>query len=162
MARRTMATGSEDARPDMTPMIDITFLLITFFVMLSTIAKDELAQRINLPVAETAALLEDDRIPDSLNLNVDSRQYLLGWGLEINLNVESGWETARKLIFNEAAIQKGTQGPSWRETGLTTTLILRVDRAADYGTFRRLMDLCREAGFSKFQLKAREEDAPHG
>jgi biopolymer transport protein ExbD len=171
MAQHERPKASEaTVRIDMTPMIDIAFQLITFFVMLMTIAKDEAAQRIRLPIAASAAVLLDDQIPDSLSINVahvapappgPKRPTLLSWGLELDLSQPASWDYLAKQARNEANLQKLRQrerGSDWKKDGLSTTLIIRVDKEIDYSVFRRIMDVCREAGFTKFQLKASEEE----
>lgn len=141
-------------------MMDLTFNIISFFVMINTFAQEDAGQQIRLPVSTSAAILEEERIPDSLNLNVDRRGYLLNWGLEIDLKRPEGFEVARRHIQNEAALQRERErlrGVDWKKEGLSTTLILRIDKSVDYQIFRKLMDICRAAGFKKFQLKATEE-----
>lgn len=176
MARKPVSATSESVSPDLTPLIDVCFQLITFFVMLMTLAKDEAAQRITLPLAPTAEVLEDDQIPDSLNLNVayvnpndpwnpDSqgqrKATLLQWGLALDVSTQNspGWNVLTQKIRTEAALQKQRQGPKWQQEGLTTTIIFRIDKEIEYWVFRRIMDICRANNFTKFQLKAREEDA---
>ena len=166
--RRKSAAGEDSVQPDMTPLIDVCFQLITFFVMIMTIAKDEAAQLVNLPDARSAAVLEDDQIPDSLNINVaylNQKPMLLSWGLELDLNQESSWAQLAKQIKGEAAIQKREQqqrGAYSKKDGLSTTIIMRVDSDTDYSVFVRIMDVCREAGFRKFQLKAKEREDARG
>ena len=173
MPRRKPPDPRDEAvKPNLTPLIDVVFQLITFFIMLMTIAKDDAAQRIHLPIAQTAAILDDDQIPDSINVNIawlerDGRRtpVLLGWGLELNLDDPAGFERLRRLIATQADIEKrrqiaaGTYDP--RE-GLSTTVIVRVDEEVDYGIFRQVMRICRENGFTKFQLKAADEEEERG
>lgn len=175
MARKAESASAESVSPDMTPLIDVCFLLITFFVMLMTIAKDEAAQRIKLPLAPSAEVLEDDKIPDSLNMNVayvdpsdpyngnsnNRRPTLLQWGLVLDVSTPNsqGWATLEQKMRVESALQKQRQGPNWKQEGLTTTIIFRVDKEIDYWIFRRIMDICRSNNFTKFQLKASEEEA---
>lgn len=146
-------------------MMDLTFNIISFFVMINTFSRDEAAQRVRLPVSATAAIAEDERIPDSLAINIDRRGYLLGWGLELNLRDPAALNRLTSLLGNEAALQRERQrqrGVDARKEGLSTTLIMRVDKEVDYTLFRQVMDLCRKAGFRKFQLKASEEEPARG
>lgn len=170
MPRRRPADVRESAMPDMTSMMDLTFNIISFFVMLATLAKDDAAQKIRLPAATSAPVLKDDLIPDSLSLNVamlDSglgkRPTLLNWGLQLDLTVEESWTRLESLLRNNAAILKETQkraGGDPKAGGLSTTMIVRIDGDADYAIFRRLMEVCRKTGFQKFQFKAKELEGP--
>lgn len=172
MAKRRNTGGTGEVKPDLTPMMDVVFQLITFFVMLMTLAKDEAAQRVRLPIARTAAILTDDQVPNSLNINVAYPEVngkrspvLLGWGVELDLSTPKGIDDFNKLICNQAALdrQRETQGGTYdKAKGLQTTLIVRVDRDVDYAVFRQIVDLCRAAGFRIFQLKAVEEEERRG
>ena len=162
MARRRKGdSGTEESiAPDMTPLIDVCFQLITFFVMIMTIAKDEQAEKIRLPVAQTPALIEEEGIPDSININVNKDARCMSWGLEIDLNTEAGWALLDKRLAIESAISRRSGDPAKiKEEGLPTTLILRIDYDVDYEIFRKVMDACRKAKFTKYQLKAKEREA---
>lgn len=162
---RLQAESAVEQRMDLTAMIDISFQLITFFVMSMTFAKEEAARRITLPIAASAALLKDERIPDSFTLNIayleregEKRPVLLQWGLELDLSQPASWDRVTQQVRNEANLQKSRQGPEWKKTGLSTTVILRIDEHISYAVFVRIMDLCRGFGFNKFQLKAGDRE----
>ena len=180
MARRSRPAPVQD-KPDLTPMIDIVFQLIAFFVMLMTIAKDEAAQKINLPIAKSAPILKDDQIPDSLNVNLawldgagrnaavagfdptSASPHILMAGLDIAVAADAnaaGWADFRSQMRKEAAVQRYRQK---EETGeatnkLTTTLIVRTDLDVPYTVFRQVMEVARGTGFTKFQLKAADPE----
>lgn len=162
MARRRLEESDVSAVPDLTAMMDLTFNIISFFVMINTFAQDQASQKIQLPYSMSAAIVDDERIPDSLNINVDREGRVLSWGLSIDMNQAAGVDQFVRLIRNEAALQRDRQreqGSDGKKVGLTTTLVLRIDRDADYQVFRKVVELCRQAGFDKFQLKALEEEA---
>ncbi len=62
---------------NMTPMIDIVFLLIIFFLVSSHLAKQENRMKLDLPSSTTA--IEEDQNQPTSTINVDSQgQWLLG------------------------------------------------------------------------------------
>ncbi len=68
---------AEDAKIQMTPMIDMTFLLLVFFMVTSKITKEQKKLEIKLPTAKTA------KQPDDLSgreiINIDAKgQYFTG------------------------------------------------------------------------------------
>ena len=160
MARRARQ-DVQNVKPDMTPMMDVCFQLIIFFVLLMTLAKDENAQKVKLPIAGTPPIIEDDLVPNSLNINVDPDAKLWGWGQVIDLRTPAGLEQLRALMHNESLFFKEEQkqaGKDWRADGLETTLIVRVSQSVEFDIFRKVMDIGREMGFNKFQLKALPEE----
>ncbi|MFO0945109.1 MAG: biopolymer transporter ExbD [Planctomycetota bacterium] len=157
MFRKTKTPAEHDPEVDLIPMMDLSLNLTFFFVVLTTLARDEVSQRVSLPVARTAVLVQEETIPDSLNINVDHREFVLSWGTQLDLNSPQGLEKLGKLLRMEAARQKDVQ-PNWKKDGLSTTIVLRVDRNAHYGVFRKVVNVCRQNGFKNFLLKARAEE----
>lgn len=157
MFRKTKTPVEHDPEVDLIPMMDLSLNLTFFFVVLTTLARDEVSQRVNLPIARTSVLVQEEAVPDSLSINIDSRQYVLSWGRQIDLNTPQGFEELSNLLRLESSRQKDRQ-KDWRKEGLSTTIILRVDRNVDFGIFRKVIDLSRQHGFRKFLLKARAEE----
>lgn len=156
MVKRSNESGPE-SKPDMTPMMDVCFQLIIFFVLLMTIAKDENAQKVRLPIAENPPILEDEQLPNSLNINIDPNAVLWGWGVTLDLRTNEGLNQFRQLMDTEGRVFKAEQkerGSDWRTDGLETTLLIRVSQNVEFDIFRKVMDIAREMGFNKFQLKA--------
>lgn len=159
MARKRDAGAA--SKPDMTPMMDVCFQLIIFFTLVMTIAKDEFAQKVALPLAKNPPISEDEQVPDSININVDPEGMLLGWGPPIDMRSPAGVRDFRQLLLVESNLAKEAQ-PQWRDQGLNTTVIVRVSTDVEFDVFRKIMELCREMGFNKFQLKAQPPEEKGG
>src|SRR5947209_19481968 len=67
------------AEPNLTPLLDVVFQLITFFMLLINFSSDNYDQRVRLPVAGTARPVEDAEkaAEDRLVLNIDKDGHLL-------------------------------------------------------------------------------------
>ena len=67
------------AEPNLTPLLDVVFQLITFFMLVINFSSENYDQRVRLPVAESARPVEDEsRVSeDRLVLNVDKEGHLL-------------------------------------------------------------------------------------
>ncbi len=67
------------AEPNLTPLLDVVFQLITFFMLVINFSSENYDQRVRLPVADSARPIEDDKqvSEDRLVLNVDSEGHLL-------------------------------------------------------------------------------------
>jgi len=59
--------GSEmKAEPNLTPLLDVVFQLITFFMLLINFSTENYDQRVRLPVAGTARPIEEGLMPVSV------------------------------------------------------------------------------------------------
>ena len=63
------------AEPNLTPLLDVVFQLITFFMLVINFSQDNFDSRIKLPVAGSARPQDDAKAlaEDRLVLNVDSK-----------------------------------------------------------------------------------------
>jgi biopolymer transport protein ExbD len=162
MPRRT--ADQAEFKPDMTPMMDVCFQLIIFFVLIMTIAKDEDAQKVKLPLALEPPIVEDEQLPRSININIISPAELLGWGQTLDLRSPEGMRKLRDLMRLEAKILEEEQArhaaPPVGGSKLDATVVVRVSEDVEYEVFQNVIALCQEVGFQRFQLKARpKEDA---
>ena len=79
-------TGEIKAEPNLTPLLDVVFQLITFFMLVINFSADTYDQRVRLPVAATASMpeagksLDEDRLV--FNINKDGK--LLWQGEELD------------------------------------------------------------------------------
>jgi len=145
----------ETAEPNLTPLLDIVFQLITFFMLVINFASDNYDQRIKLPDAGSARPVEDAQrvMEDRLVLNVDKSGNLLT-GNEIQPINE-----ATKTIKHQADLVKLNLKVTGVKldlatAGLPTTIILRADKDASFSSILSLIKACQNQGFRKFALRA--------
>jgi len=142
------------AEPNLTPLLDVVFQLITFFMLVINFSSENYDQRVRLPVAESARPVEDDQrvSEDRLVLNVDSDGHLLIGGEVQPLH------TAIQTIKHQADLVKlnvRAGGAKLDPSGsLPTTIILRADKEATFSSVISLIRACQSNGFRKFNLKA--------
>jgi biopolymer transport protein ExbD len=142
------------AEPNLTPLLDVVFQLITFFMLVINFSSENYDQRVRLPVAESARPVDDEaRVSeDRLVLNVDKEGHLL-----INGEVQP-LHKALQTIKHQADLVKlnlRASGAKTQPAGtLPTTIILRVDRDATCASLLSLIKACESQGFRKFRFKA--------
>jgi biopolymer transport protein ExbD len=141
------------AEPNLTPLLDIVFQLITFFMLVMNFSNENYDQRVRLPVAGSARPIEDNtRIEDRLVLNVDQDGHLL-----MNGEVQP-LHKAIQTIKHEADLVKlnlKAGGIKLDSSGsLPTTIVLRADKETTYSSVLGLIKACQANGFRKFALKA--------
>ncbi len=148
-------TSETRAEPNLTPLLDVVFQLITFFMLVINFSNDNYDQRIRLPVAGSARPVEEGdkaAAEDRLVLNIDRQGHLL-----INGEVMSQTKAIAE-IKHQAALVKGyvkAAGVKLNATGdLPTTIVLRADRDTPFSSLFSLITACQANGFRKFALKA--------
>ncbi len=115
----------EAPKIDLTPMVDVVFLLVIFF-MLSTTFIEQPGLKIDLPVAESAYFKTEEK---------ELRGYLAENG-DIYLQ-------RKKVTVAELARQLNRYTPA---TAKNMTFILMADESIRHGVVVHLMDVAKKAG----------------
>jgi biopolymer transport protein ExbD len=133
---------SQKAEGDMTPMIDMTFQLIAFFMVLINFSEVEQNQEINLPESELAKPPEVAyEKPVTLQMTKDE-QVLFG-GEKLSLE-----QTATALL-REAAVITADGKTQMRDV----TVVIRADAEARAGKVQEMIEIAQEAKFETFALR---------
>jgi biopolymer transport protein ExbD len=134
------------AEPDMTPMIDMTFQLIAFFMVLLNFGEADVDARIKLPSSQLAkppeAALEDALV---LQLTSDDEVIFSGDVMPISALTQPLRNERRFLELNG-------------KKPADATVIIRADADARGGIVQEVMQKCQEVGFDNFALRAKQEE----
>jgi biopolymer transport protein ExbD len=140
------AKGPELIELDYTPMIDMVFQLIAFFMILINFAETDQDQRVQLP---SSALAKPPEAPLDTPITIQmvrSGQVVMGGQLYPDANA------IRPLLNNEKyVLQAQDRSPS------DATIIIRAHRASKTGQVQNVVKVCQEVGFEKFTLRAKTE-----
>ncbi len=97
MARKSRFARDLEPKPDLTPMIDIVFNLLIFFMVVTDLTQQELAN-LTLPLAHTSVQDKDNDEDDRIILNIDDKGQLLYKGKAISLDeLGARLENAKRL-----------------------------------------------------------------
>ena len=133
------------AEADMTPMIDMTFQLIAFFMVLINFSESDQDQRIKLPASELAKP-PDAPLESPLTLQLSEEGLVLFGGDKVRVD-----EMGPRLQTERNVIER--QG---KKVG-DASVIIRADRGTKTGLVQELIKKCQEQGFEKFSLRAKQE-----
>ena len=134
-ARERRAIQAADVSLDMTPMIDIVFLLIIFFMVTTTFSKAEIDRSISLARANEAR--DDLRKPSTVIVNVRKNG-----AVRIGEKVYSVAELPR--VFRSLA-----------EASPDRVVVVRCDAMATHEHFIRTLEACARAGLLNVRVAAK-------
>ncbi len=134
---------------NLTPILDMVFQLITFFMLVINFKSASMDRSLKLPVVGSAIPSAAKGAEDVLVLNINAAGELLVYGqpreIESYIAAEAATSrlTARRLI------------PGFRVSDeLPTTVVIRADQATPFRLLNRVMTTCQKEGFRQFSLKA--------
>jgi len=135
---------------DMTPMIDMTFQLIAFFMVLINFSQADQDQRVKLPKSELAKPPDqplDDALTVNLGLEGASRNpviYMAGQRYDFG-SLKTQLDRERDLVVRNG------KDPT------KVTVIIRAHKDCRTGDVQTVIKSCQEARFESFALRAEEK-----
>lgn len=129
-------------RFNITPMIDVVFLLIIFFLVASYYLRSEQSRAVQLPAAVGGRNNPESALP------------------HITITVESDgrWSIAGQILEPQQAESRIRQlAAATRDTGRTGEVRIRADRRASYGEVRRLIEICAGQNLRSIQFAVASE-----
>jgi len=127
-----MRKKRESLTPDITPLIDIVFILLIFFIVSSVFKKEELALNLQLP-SSNAKELEIELKQISIELSTYSFAYQ---GKEISFN-QFDTELSKSLEKNKP-------------------VIIRIDKDVNYSRVVKVLDILQKYSFNDLSLVTSE------
>jgi biopolymer transport protein ExbD len=144
MAKKTSDPASTEI--DMTPMIDMTFQLITFFMFVMNFSEAEQDDRIQLPLSQLAKPV-DGPVEKPITLQLTNKGSVIYAGEMIGVRDIGGYLEREKSVMIDAGKEPNT-----------ATVIVRADGAAKTGDVQEIIKICQEKGFEKFALRAKYDE----
>ena len=144
MPKRTTEASTTDI--DMTPMIDMTFQLITFFMFVMNFSEAEQDDRIQLPLSQLAKPV-DGPVERPITLQLANNGSVIYAGEMIGLRDVGGYLEQEKSVMIDAGKEPNT-----------ATVIVRADGRAKTGEVQEIIKICQEKGFEKFALRAQYDE----
>jgi biopolymer transport protein ExbD len=146
MAVKVKKEGPEPVELDMTPMIDMTFQLIAFFMILNNFEQSEQDARVVLPGSELA---KPPEAPFETPITIQMTK--LGQPI-MGAEVFADRVALKPKLENEKYVISSQQ-----KALSNATIIIRAHKDCQTGHVQDLIKVCQEVGFEKFTLRASEE-----
>jgi biopolymer transport protein ExbD len=139
--------NTQVSEADMTPMIDMTFQLIAFLMVLVNFSAEAVSTRVVLPESELARPPEKTPEENKIVIQLD-KEGLIVFGADTVSN-----ESLKSILRNEAYLLT-TKDLSPSEA----TIIIRAHRDCPTGKVQEVIKTCQELKFDRFILRAKEKD----
>ena len=144
----SMSHGAS-AEPNLTPMLDMVFQLVTFFMLVINFKDAALDQSLQLPVLGSARPLDTKGQEDLVVLNIDAEGRLKVYGVPREVQSYIADEARQEEARLKA---KGTPLKAGEE--LPTMVVIRADRTTPFKLLNDIIKTCQKHNYRKFALKA--------
>ena len=139
-----------NAEPDLVPMLDMVFQLITFFMLVINFKSAAMDLDLQLPVVGSARPVETGGRDDLLVLNVNSQGQLRVYGeLKDDVNSYIAGEAQASSLVALQRVPGFKQGDD-----LPSTVVIRADKRTSFGRLNKIVKACQDNGYRSFALKA--------
>jgi biopolymer transport protein ExbD len=157
--------GGESVQPNLTPILDMVFQLITFFMLVINFKAEETDRRLRLPVVGSARPV-DSKVKDRLLvLNVMTQDAVDDTGKKVKRPAIRWYrrvvpkEEIEALIVNEmmGSLMKANLTQSDIEEGgkeLPDLVVIRADESCPFIALDYIIEKCQKHGFRRFGFKA--------
>ena len=139
------------AEPNLTPILDMVFQLITFFMLVINFKAAAMDLDLKLPVVGSARPVDTQGQEDLLILNINSQGQLRVYGQLVTdvagLHRQRGpGQPAGRPPRRTPQIKAGDELPS--------TVVIRADKGTPFAMLNSVITACQTNGYRKFALKA--------
>ncbi|MFO0921404.1 MAG: biopolymer transporter ExbD [Pirellulales bacterium] len=131
------------AEPNLTPILDMVFQLITFFMLVISFKTTDFDKQLVLPVVGSAAPAEDTTLGGLLILNLRSGGRMFVQGKEQS-NIEGYIGVESKYLKSKLTSDAD------KEQGVT--VVIRADRTLRCEFLMRVVNACRSNGLDRFDF----------
>lgn len=142
------ASSGEGVEPNLTPILDLVFQLITFFMLVTNFKGAAVDLSLKLPVLGSAQPLEWKGRQEPLMLNINSEGRVQSYGQTVDVE---------PYIAREARLLKTVlQGSSaLNEDGtFQVPVIIRADKSVTFAKLNHVIRTCQAQGYREFSLSA--------
>jgi biopolymer transport protein ExbD len=144
------------AEPDLTPMLDMVFQLITFFMLVINFKGASMDLSLKLPILGSARPVETGGSEEILILNIDKTGQINVYGTPKDV------EPYIKLEASRAALKAREENRNFKlgENDLPGVVVIRADRSTPFSQLNKIIKTCQKYKFRRFALKAMNREDP--
>jgi biopolymer transport protein ExbD len=137
------------AEPNLTPILDMVFQLITFFMLVINFKSASLDLNLKLPVVGSARPVDTKGMEDLLILNIAQDGQLIVYGIPKDIESYIAGEAQATLLWARRIDPDLKFGDE-----LPTMVVIRADQATPFKLLNRVIKACQDNGYRRFALMA--------
>jgi biopolymer transport protein ExbD len=146
------------AEPNLTPMLDMVFQLITFFMLVINFKTNQIDMAMDLPVVGTARPVDTKGQLSLLMININNKdQYTV-------FNKPMSDPEMERYIQNQAGIDRLAErrvNKNFDDSDdLPTIVVIRADRNTPFAKLSLVLKMCQDAHYRNFAFRALEKHKP--
>ncbi len=134
-----------DGNVNMTPMIDVVFQMIIFFVCTVQLEKEAVTEAILLPDSPHGPMVTEAKDPRTITIEVDEAGKIFIARTRLS-------EARLRKVLVKTVTDYGPAGPS-------IPIRIRADASAQHSDVKRVLDACTSAGLYKISFVATRDRA---
>jgi len=140
-----MAMEHEAVKMDMTPMIDVVFQLIIFFMLVTDMSQQDLAE-LKLPYAQTAQ--KDEMMKGRLTFNIHRDGQI-----EVKRDKKGSMDDASTQNWVRAYLQREVAKGKLEPDGTSDrAIIVRADHNSEFKHVQKILRVCGENGIRIYKI----------
>ena len=143
-----MHSSSESGEPNLTPILDMVFQLITFFMLVINFQAAAVDMSLKLPVVGSARPVETGA-DELLVLNVTTNGDVIVYGQPRDPDPYLHKEARMAILKLKSKNPKVKLGDE-----LPTMIVVRADQKTPFDLLNKVLTECQKNGFRKFALRA--------
>lgn len=149
--RRHAESDPVKAEPNLVPLLDLVFQLIMFFMICVNFVSEQVTTEVRLPQAQSARPMDKTEV-EVMFLNLDKNGKLIVSGVPEPFTTPGQMRFYLKQQFEDTKRAAEYRGD--KSGKVNTAIILRADTDSNYGQIYQLLQLCKDVGYRKLQLRA--------
>jgi biopolymer transport protein ExbD len=137
------------AEPNLTPILDMVFQLITFFMLVINFKSASLDLSLRLPIVGSARPVDTKGAEDLLILNITREGKLIVYGIPRDIESYIAGEAMATVNWSHQSnpdLKFGDELPSM--------VVIRADEATPFKLLNRVIKACQDNGYRRFALMA--------
>ncbi len=141
------------AEPNLTPILDMVFQLITFFMLVINFKANMMDRAMELPIVGSARPINKEDQRAFFMVNVNNKGKFTVFGKPVDDDRVAAYISGQAVNYKLAERRINSNFDPDKDE-LTTTVIVRADRATPFNKVYSVIKLCQDNGFRNFAFRA--------